>query len=362
MKLLALLAFSAGMLAAQVANNSPDGILRPIPTPFIGFTVGTDPTHCTPGRSPNNLRTDLSPIQLHYCSAVDTWTAFPNALSVVPATAGGTALGSATLPFSGLYLGNAATNNAQLTGTFGQATTLTVPDPGAATATLAYRNIAQTFSGTQTFAGIVATGLSGLTSAPTPNAAGGVALGTAALPFSGVVFGTAATNNVTLTSGAQAAARTISVPDYGLATQQFPGTVVLTGSAYTNATTTLSNVTGLSFPVAAGTNYTAECYLTWQGSAGTTGPKWTFTGPATPTAVNIGATSAVTATTLTQGVSTAFGTSVNNAGTITTATNFTDRVTLGLVNGANAGTVQLQAAANGAGTLTVQPGSYCKVQ
>jgi hypothetical protein len=51
-----------------------------------------------------------------------------------------------------------------------------------------------------------------------------------------------------------------------------------------------------------------------------------------------------------------------NAGTITTATNFVADVTLGLVNGTNAGTITLQAAANGAGTLTIQPGSYCQLQ
>lgn len=197
---------------------------------------------------------------------------------------------------------------------------------------------------------------------PTPGTAAGQTMGTAALPWSSLFFGSAATNNVKLTAGTLAAGLTINVPDYGVATQQFPGTVFLTGSAYTNATTGLTNVTGLLFPVAANTNYTATCKLTWQGSAGTTGPKWTFTGPAAPTAVNIGAVSAVTATTFTQGVSTAFGTSVNNAGTITTATNFTDTVTLQLINGANAGTVQLQAAANGAGTLTVQPGSWCLAQ
>lgn len=140
------------------------------------------------------------------------------------------------------------------------------------------------------------------------------------------------------------------------------GPSMLTGAAYTNATTTLSNVTGLSFPVAANQNYTADCTIIWQGSAGTTGPKYTFTGPSSPTAVNIAVVSAVTASTYSQGVSTAFGTSVNNTGTITTATNFVDSVKLSLINGSTPGTVQLQAAANGSGTLTIAQGSFCKIQ
>lgn len=144
--------------------------------------------------------------------------------------------------------------------------------------------------------------------------------------------------------------------------QQPPLTVFLTGSAYTNATTTFSNVTGLAFPVAASTNYHAICRITWQGSAGTTGPKYQFTGPASPTAVAVGMNSIVTATTVITASATAFSSAVANSGTVTTATNFTDTVDVSVLNGVNAGTVQLQAAANGAGTLTIQPGSYCTVQ
>lgn len=144
--------------------------------------------------------------------------------------------------------------------------------------------------------------------------------------------------------------------------QQPPQVVFLTGSAYTNATTTFSNVTGLAFSVLATTNYHATCHIYWQGSAATSGPKYQFTGPGSPTAVVSGMISRITATTDTSAVVTAFSTPLANGGTITTATNFVDLVDIGLVNGANAGTVQLQAASNGAGTLTIQPGSYCSVQ
>jgi hypothetical protein len=133
-------------------------------------------------------------------------------------------------------------------------------------------------------------------------------------------------------------------------------------TAYTNATTTFSSVPGMLFPVHAGVSYTLRCDLIWQGSATTTGPKYQFTGPGSPTAVASNAISAITASTYAQVSATAFSTSMPNTGTITATTNFHDIVTLGLVNGANTGTVQLQAAANGSGTLTIQPGSFCVQQ
>jgi hypothetical protein len=140
-----------------------------------------------------------------------------------------------------------------------------------------------------------------------------------------------------------------------------PDTYFVT-AAYTNATTTFSTVTNMTFPVLAKVSTSIQCQIIWQGTAATTGPKYQFTGPASPTAVASNAISAVTSSTFTQTSATAFSTSMPNAGAITTATNFRDTVTLGLVNGANAGNVVLQAAANGAGTLTIQPGSFCVAQ
>lgn len=140
---------------------------------------------------------------------------------------------------------------------------------------------------------------------------------------------------------------------------------VATTTSYTNATTTFSNVTGtntLSFAVEASTTYVGTCYILWQGSAGTTGPKFQFTGPASPTAVASSMSSAVTATTQIYASAVAFSSAMANTGTITTATNFPAEIQFAVVNGANAGTVTLQAAANGAGTLTIQPGSYCTMQ
>lgn len=128
---------------------------------------------------------------------------------------------------------------------------------------------------------------------------------------------------------------------------------------YTNATTTFSTVSPFSFTVHAGRTYTYRCKIIWQGSASTTGPKYQFTGPASPTKVAASAFSAVTASTVTQATAVAFSSAMANAGTVTTATNFVDDVQLAVINGANAGTVALQAAANGTGTLTIKAGSSC---
>src|SRR5262249_27499757 len=112
-----------------------------------------------------------------------------------------------------------------------------------------------------------------------PDVAGARPIGTNALPFSNIVLGTAATNNFNINPAATTAARTINILDFGafgLATQQFPATVVL-HSAYTNATTTFSTLGDgtrtVSFPVAANVDYTISCKLVYQASATTAGPK-----------------------------------------------------------------------------------------
>ncbi len=142
-----------------------------------------------------------------------------------------------------------------------------------------------------------------------------------------------------------------------------PTNMVYSTGSYTNATTSFTSVTGLAFYAAASQNYHALCRITWQGSAGTTGPKYQWTGPSTPTAVLAGLFSNITTGTyISPASATGFSSALANSGTITTATNFTDTLDLSVLNGTNAGTVQLQMAANGSGTLTVQNGSYCQVQ
>jgi hypothetical protein len=136
-----------------------------------------------------------------------------------------------------------------------------------------------------------------------------------------------------------------------------PQTVYVTGN-YTNATTSFTPVTGVSFAVNATTNYKVTCDLDYQTSATTADIKIEWTGPASPTAVTYDFKADLTATTsATDSVATAFATSLAGTGTPTTAANLPLRTSLTLINGANAGTLQLQAAATGTGTITIIPGS-----
>ena len=98
-------------------------------------------------------------------------------------------------------------------------------------------------------------------------------------------------------------------------------------------------------------------------SVGTAGLDLTITGPAAPSSVIYSYIEEATATGEAQdSVATAFGTKLTGAGTITATTNFPATTSMALSNGANAGTVQIQGSASAAGTVTVQPGSYCVMQ
>jgi hypothetical protein len=132
-------------------------------------------------------------------------------------------------------------------------------------------------------------------------------------------------------------------------------------SPYTNATTTASNVTGLSFAAAANTNYSWTCDLYFQGSAGTAGLDITVTGPPSPTNVFYSYDEESGVTSANSGVAGAFATKIAGNASVPAAKNLHARVTLGLINGANAGTVQLLGSATGAGTVTIQPGSFCRL-
>jgi hypothetical protein len=146
----------------------------------------------------------------------------------------------------------------------------------------------------------------------------------------------------------------------------------VTTSDYTNAggAGTFTNVLGatqttigLAFLVAANTNYTMHCQIVWSASAVTTGPEFQITGPGSPTSVVISMMSAITGATTASAAATAFSTALNPEGaTVTSATNEVAYVDMSLVNGANAGTVQLQASPQGAGTLTIRQGSSCTLQ
>lgn len=185
------------------------------------------------------------------------------------------------------------------------------------------------------------------------------------------------TNTDTLSFTAPASSRTITVPDPGAAanvvmsanvpaTLQTAPQTVYANAGYTNATATFSNITGLSFAVAASTSYHVTCYLTWNpGGATTVGPKYIWTGPASPTAVTAAGILSKTVTTNSNlsVAAASFATTLDDAVAVTASITQTDTLTLGLVNGVNSGTVQLQAALHSAsGTYTLQQGSYCTIQ
>jgi hypothetical protein len=101
----------------------------------------------------------------------------------------------------------------------------------------------------------------------------------------------------------------------------------------------------------------------WQASANTAGPQFQLTGPSSPTNVVLNLRSAVTTTTfINPAAAAAFSTAVANSGTVTTATTLSAYLNFEVTNGLTAGTINVQAAANGTGTLSIIPGSYCLIQ
>jgi hypothetical protein len=133
-------------------------------------------------------------------------------------------------------------------------------------------------------------------------------------------------------------------------------------ASYTNATTTFSTVTGMSWSIAAGKNYSVDCTFVGQGSATTAGPKFQLTGPASPTLVKLMVDGGTNATAYANAVATGFSSANTALGTLGAGTtDFIWHVNADVVNGATAGTLALQAAANGAGTLTISGGT-CQIQ
>lgn len=142
-----------------------------------------------------------------------------------------------------------------------------------------------------------------------------------------------------------------------------PYTSFLT-TTYTNATiSTYTSITGLSFPISASRNYHAYCRILWQGSAATASPTYQFTGPSGAAAIFATLLTPITINSLeAQTVLTYVTTLANTSGAVTPVSNFVDTIDVSILNGANAGTVQLQAHATGSGTLTISAGSFCQAQ
>jgi hypothetical protein len=101
-----------------------------VPATYTGqstiTTVGTIVTGVWNGTAISSTYLDT---QVALKNAGNTWTTVQVFTGgATPATAGGTTLGTAALPFSSFYVGNAATNNIQITGTATGARTFTLPD------------------------------------------------------------------------------------------------------------------------------------------------------------------------------------------------------------------------------------------
>jgi hypothetical protein len=143
------------------------------------------------------------------------------------------------------------------------------------------------------------------------------------------------------------------------------GRSFLTGSAYTNATTSFTAVTGstgepFAWHVNVGEPLNVTCHLYYQAAA-TGGLNIEFTGPAAPTSLAYGLNDPNAATTFNSSVATSFSTSLGQVVT-TATTNFDATVSLSMLNGTTAGTVTLLAKSSAAVNLTIQPGSYCQSQ
>lgn len=144
--------------------------------------------------------------------------------------------------------------------------------------------------------------------------------------------------------------------------QQVPEIIALT-SQYTNSTAGFTNVAGgntIQWTVAASRTYTAECHLYYQAAA-TGGLNIEFTGPAAPTNVIYGLNDPSAPTAFNSAVATAYSTSLGQV-VGTAATNYDAVISFSLLNGVNAGTVNLLAKSSAAVQLQIQAGSWCRVQ
>lgn len=136
-----------------------------------------------------------------------------------------------------------------------------------------------------------------------------------------------------------------------------PPAVELSSDWTTTDNSTLQNITGLSFSMAANTSYLIQAYLIYTTSASGTGSEFGVSGPASPTRVNLQGFSSTSASAEANAVVSAFGSVIANANGSTA-----DRPAriIGVVrNGANSGTFQLQGKLETgiSGTLTVKTGS-----
>lgn len=137
-----------------------------------------------------------------------------------------------------------------------------------------------------------------------------------------------------------------------------PGQVVMTVN-YTNSTPVLTD-TPLSFTVAGNGIFTMACLLLW--SSTDQSLDIGITGPASPVVVGYGFDHVrIGAQGYKDNAATAFGTRLGTNSVVVPNQKIVATVGMGLKVGAQAGTVTIQAAAN-QGTITIYPGSFCRMQ
>lgn len=102
------------------------------------------------------------------------------------------------------------------------------------------------------------------------------------------------------------------------------------------------DATGLSFSIAASKTYHFDFFIRWESAATTTGINLAMNGPASPTAVAFVAFSAFNPTTYSPRPMTAYDTSSSGTGAQATGTALFAEIKGIVVNGSNAGTLQVR--------------------
>lgn len=127
---------------------------------------------------------------------------------------------------------------------------------------------------------------------------------------------------------------------------------------YANATTSFTTL-GFTYNVLQNQTVAFSCYFIWQASAATAGPQFKIATSALTVNESLAMTSAVTATTVINAASVQTpGTAlVSNTGVVSTATDLPVWLSGTINPTGSSGSLDLQAAANGVGTLTIKTGS-----
>ncbi len=126
--------------------------------------------------------------------------------------------------------------------------------------------------------------------------------------------------------------------------------------------TTWSDVTGLTFAVAANTSYEMTCNLIYRAAATTTGIGFALNGPSTPSIVAGQFTSNSSATALNGRSFIAYNGTGKTTGVTTANTDTYGLFTAYFKNGTTAGTLALRYSSEVSGSsVTVRSGSYCKI-